>query len=163
MDRIFKNQSHIGSLAKSSFYNLLKIVMFESLSILYGKFYEQGYAVVMGSPLGPALANLPFWKYLVGKLSTAFQANCLWMIRRWHIFTFSIKESYWEIQKYFSKQHKSIKCASAIEENSSLSFLDIKISSGNNNLWHQFTISLHLVAFSQIWKFHIRHIQACAN
>ena len=34
--------------------------MFESLSILYEKFYEQGYGVVMGSPLGPALANLPF-------------------------------------------------------------------------------------------------------
>ena len=45
-------------MAKSSFYKLLKITMFESFFIFDGKFYKQCDDVAMGSPLEPTLANI---------------------------------------------------------------------------------------------------------
>ena len=56
VQNLYRNQTHVGNLTKSSFYSLLKIIMFESFFIFDGKFYEQCDGVAMGSPLGPALA-----------------------------------------------------------------------------------------------------------
>ena len=53
----YKNQTHVGTLTQSSFYNLLKIIMFESIFIFDGKFYEQCDGVAMGSSLGLILSN----------------------------------------------------------------------------------------------------------
>ena len=63
--------------------------------------------------------------------------------------TFSLFWSRDHVEKfriYLKKQHKNIKLTSEIEENGSLSFLDMK------NMWHQFIVSLNLVAFSTILK-----------
>ena len=57
VQNLYRNQTHVNNLTKSSFYKLLKITMFESLFIFDGKFYEQSDGVAMSSPLGPTLAN----------------------------------------------------------------------------------------------------------
>ena len=58
VQNLYRNQTHVNNLTKSSFYKLLKITMFESFFIFDGKFYEQCDGVAMGSPLGPTLANV---------------------------------------------------------------------------------------------------------
>ena len=58
VQNLYRNQIHVGNLTKNSFYNLLKITMFESFFIFDGKFYEQFDGVAMGSPLGPTLGNV---------------------------------------------------------------------------------------------------------
>ena len=57
IQNLYRNQTHVNNLIKSSFYKLLKITMFESFYIFDGKFYEQCDGVAVGSPLGPTLAN----------------------------------------------------------------------------------------------------------
>ena len=44
------NQTYVGNLTKSSFYNLFRITMFESFLIFDWKFYERSDGVVMGFP-----------------------------------------------------------------------------------------------------------------
>ena len=78
VQNLYRNQTHVNNLTKSSFYKLLKITMFESLFIFDGKFYEQYDGIAMGSPLAPTLAAFVlFLKHLVGKLPKSFQTNCL--------------------------------------------------------------------------------------
>ena len=57
VQNIYRNQTYVSSLTKSSFYTLLKIT-FESFFIFNGKFYEQCDGIAMGSLLGPTLANV---------------------------------------------------------------------------------------------------------
>ena len=58
VQNLYRNQTHVNNLTKSSFYKLLKITMFESFFIFDGKFYEQCEGIAMGSPLGPTLTNV---------------------------------------------------------------------------------------------------------
>ena len=60
VQNLYRNQTHVNNLTKSSFYKLFTITMFESFFIFDGKFYEQCDGVAMGSPLGPTLANVSF-------------------------------------------------------------------------------------------------------
>ena len=55
VQNLYRNQTRVSNLTKSSFYRLLKITMFESFFILDGEFYEQCDDVAMGPPLGPIL------------------------------------------------------------------------------------------------------------
>ena len=52
VQNLYRNQPDVGNLNKSSFYNLPKITMFESIFIFDGKFYEQSDDVALGSSLG---------------------------------------------------------------------------------------------------------------
>ena len=52
VQNLYRNQTHVGNLTQSSFYNLLKITMFESFFIFDGKFNEQCDGVAIGSPIG---------------------------------------------------------------------------------------------------------------
>ena len=57
IQNLYRNQTHVNNLTKSSFCKLLKITMFESFFLFDEKFCEQCYGGAMGSPLGPTLAN----------------------------------------------------------------------------------------------------------
>ena len=50
VQNLYRNQTHVNNLTKSSFYKLLKITIFESFFIFDGKFYEQCDGVAMGPP-----------------------------------------------------------------------------------------------------------------
>ena len=59
VENLYKNQTHIDRLSKSSFRSLLEITIFESFFIFsYQKYYKRCDGVAMGSPLGPILANV---------------------------------------------------------------------------------------------------------
>ena len=58
VQNLYRNQTHVNNLTKSSFYKLFKITMFESFLIFNGKFYEKCDGLAMGSPLGPTLADV---------------------------------------------------------------------------------------------------------
>ena len=107
--------------------------MFQSLLIFDGKFYEQCDGVAMGSPLGPILANV-----FMCHFENIWLENCRShfkpIVYKWFVDdTFLLFRSKYHVEKfrnYPNKQHK--KLPSEIEENGSLSFLDIKVSRGNN-------------------------------
>ena len=51
-----------------------------------------------------------------------------------HFYYFNQKDHIDKFRNYLNKQHKNITFTSKIEDNGSVSFLDIKISHENNNL-----------------------------
>ena len=89
----------------------------------------------MGSPLGPTLANV-----FMCHFENIWLENCPShfkpiVYRRFADDTFLLFRSKNHVEKfrnYLNKQHKNIKFTSEIEENGSLSLLDIKISRENN-------------------------------
>ena len=128
--------------------------MFESLFIFDGKFYEQCDGVAMGSPLRTTLANV-----FMCHFENIWLENCPShfkpiVYRRFVDDTFLLFRSKYHVQKfrnYLNKQHKNIRFTSEIEDNDSLSFLDIKISCENNKFVTSI-VKLHLLEFSQILK-----------
>ena len=135
VQNLYINQTHVGNLTQSSSYSLLKITMFESFFIFDGKFYEQFDGVAMGSPLGPTLANV-----FMCHFENIWLENCPAhfrpiVYRRFVDDTFLLfrtKDHVEKVKNDLNKQHKNIKFTSEIEENGSLSFLDITITRGNN-------------------------------
>ena len=109
--------------------------MFESFFVFDGKFYEQCDGVAMGSPLGPTLANV-----FMCHFENIWLENCPShfkpiVYRRFvddTFLLFRLKDHVEKFRNYLNKQHKKIKFTSEVEENGSLSFLDIKISRENN-------------------------------
>ena len=89
----------------------------------------------MGSPLGPTLANV-----FMCHFENIWLENCPAhfkpiVYRRFVDDTFLLfrtKDHVEKFKNYLNKQHKNIKFTSEIEENGSLSFLDITISRENN-------------------------------
>ena len=85
----------------------------------------------MGSPLGPTLANVimcHFENIWLENYPSHFKPI---VYRRFVDDTFLLFRSKYYVEKfrnYLNKQHINIKFISEIEENNSLSFLDIKIS-----------------------------------
>ena len=119
-----------------------------------GTFYEQCDGVAMGSPLGPTLANL-----FMCHFENVWSENCpnhfKPIIYKWFVddvfLLFRSKDHIEKFRNYVSKQHKNIKFTSEIEENGSLSFLDIKISCQNNkfvtSVYHKSTFSVVFTNF----------------
>ena len=88
----------------------------------------------MDSPLGPTLANVficHFENIWLENCPAHFQP----IVYRRFIHTFLLfrtKDRVEKFKSYLNKQHKNIKFTSEIEENGSLSFLDITITRENN-------------------------------
>ena len=167
VQNLYRNQTYVNNLTRSSFYKLLKITTFESFFIFDWKFYEQCDAVAMSFSLGPTLANV-----FMCHFENIWLENCPSyfkpiVYRRFvdDIFLLSWSKDHVEkFRNYLNKQHKNIKFTSEIEENGSLSFLDIKISRENN----KFVASVYrkptfLWSFHQFWKFYTRYIQMWTN
>ena len=62
VDDLFSNNMYQEKLSKSNLYDLLKLPIFES-SFIFHILYKQIDRVSMGSPLGPALANVFLYHY----------------------------------------------------------------------------------------------------
>ena len=58
VENLFKHRTHVDNLSKDSFLELLTTIMFESLISFNQEFYKQHDGVVIGSPLGPTVANV---------------------------------------------------------------------------------------------------------
>ena len=104
--------------------------------------------VAMGSPLGPTLANifLCFHEQIwLDNCPVEFKPV---IYRRFVDDTFLLFRSKEHIEKfrlYLNCQHPNIKFTSEIEENNSISFLDIKINRTITNFWHLFIANPLLV------------------
>ena len=108
--------------------------MFESFFIFDGKFYEQFDGVAMGSPLGPTLANVfmcHFENIWLENCPAHFKPIVYWRFVDDTFLLFRTKDHVEKFKNYLNKQHKNIKFTSQIEENGSLSFLDITITCEN--------------------------------
>ena len=134
-ENLYRNQTHIGNLSKSSFHRLLEITIDESFFIFDQKYYKQCDGVAMGSPLGPTLAN-----FCMCHFENIWFENCPTQLKpvaykRYMDDTFLLLQSTEHVEKfkkYLNKQHKNIAFTSEMEQNDSLSLLDIKISRENN-------------------------------
>ena len=123
----------------------------ESLVLFNGEYYKQIDGVAMGSPLGPTFANI-FLSYH----EQIWLKNCpcefkLVIYKTYVDETFLLFRSKNHIENfrcYLNCQHTNIKFTSEIEENNSISFLDIKITRVNNS----FSTSIYrMVTFSGIF------------
>ena len=109
--------------------------MFESFFIFDGKFYEQCDGVAMGSPLGPTLANVFMCHFEIIWFENCPSNFKPIVYRRFvddRFLLFRSKDRVEKFRNYLNKQHKNVNFTSEIEESSSLSFLDIKISRENS-------------------------------
>ena len=109
--------------------------MSESLVLFDGEFYKQIDGNAMGSPFGPTLANIFLCLH-----EQIWSDNCPvefkpLIYRRFVDDTFLLfryKEHIEKFRLYLNCQHSIIKFTSEIEDNNSISFLDIKINRDNN-------------------------------
>ena len=89
----------------------------------------------MGSPLGSTLANVfmcHFEKIWLENCPTHFKPIVYRRFVDDTFLLFQTKDHVEKFKNYLNKQHKNIKFTSEIEENGSLSFLDITITRENN-------------------------------
>ena len=133
---LFSNCTSIDGITKDYFHELLSICMSESLVLFDGEFYKQIDGVAMGSSLGPSLANifLCFHEQIwLDNCPLEFKPV---VYRRFVDDTFLLFRSRDHIEKfrsYLNCQHPNIKFTSEVEENNSISFLDIKINRDLNS------------------------------
>ena len=147
VQNLYRNQTHVQNLTKTSFFKLIKMSMFESFFIFDGKCYQQCDGVAMGYPLGPTLTNI-----FMCQFENIWFENCT-QVYRWSVddtfLLFRSKDHVEKFRNYLNKQHKNIKFTSEIEENGLLSYLDVKISRQNN----KFATSVYgKPAFSGVFK-----------
>ena len=73
----------------------------------------------MSSPLGPTLANpvMCQFEFVVGKLPSSFQTNCLRQFFNDTFLLFPLKNLVEKFKNYLNKQHKNIKFTLEIEKN----------------------------------------------
>ena len=130
---LFSNTTNIDGITKDHFHELLSICMSESLVLFDGYFYKQIDGVIMGSPLCLTLANifLCFHEQIwLDNCPVEFKPV---IYRGFVDDTFLLFRSKEHIEKLrLNCQHPNIKFATEIEENNSISFLDIKINRKSN-------------------------------
>ena len=142
VDILFSNTTNIDGITKGYFHELLSICMSQSLVSFDGEFYKQIYGAAMSSPLGPTLAHIFLCFHKQIWLDDCRVEFKLVIYRRFVDDTFLLFRSKEHIEKfhlYLNCQHPNIKFTTEIEENNSISFLDIKINRNNN----RFSTSVH--------------------
>ena len=145
---LFSNKTNIDGITKDCFHELLSLCMSESLVLFDGEFYKEIDGVAMGSPLGPTLANifLCFHEQIwLDNCPVEFKPVIYRRFVDDAFLLFRSKEHIEKFRLYLNCQHPNIKFTSEIEENNSISFLDIKINRGNNrfltSVYHKPTFS----------------------
>ena len=105
--------------------------------------HKQIDGVAMGSPHGPALANI-FVVYYENKLLQT--ANKSFFCTRYVDDTFSIFRTEADADQFFlalKSLHPALKFTMEKEANQTLSFLDVKVDKSEKHIKHQYTESLH--------------------
>ena len=151
VENLFKDRTLVDNLSEDSFRELLTRTMSESLILFGQEFYKQHDGVAMGSPLGPTLANVFLCYHEKIWLQNCPSEFKLVIYRKYDDDTFLLFRSKHHIEKfrnYLNCQHKNIRFTSEIENENSISFLDIKICRDNN----KFTTSVyHKLNFSGVF------------
>ena len=109
--------------------------MSESLILFDQEFYKQHDGAVMGSPLGPTLANVVLCYHDQIWLQNCPSEFKLVICRSYvddRFLLFCSKHHIEKFRNYLNRQHKNVKFTSETENENSISFLDIKITRDNN-------------------------------
>ena len=137
--------------------------MFKALFVFDEKFYEQRDGVAMGSPLGTTLANIfmcHFENIWLENCPAHFKPIVYRRFTNDTFLLFRTKDHVEKFKNYLNKQHKNIKFTLEIEENGSLSFLDITITRENN----KFVTSVYCkLTFSGVFTNFESFYQKCTN
>ena len=140
-------------ICQKTFCELLTRTMSESLILFDQEFYKQHGEVAVGSPLRPTLANVFLCYHEKIWLQNCHSEFKPVIYRRYiddTFLLFYLKHHIKNFQNYSNCQHKNIRFTSEIENENSISFLNIKISRDNN----KFTTSVyHKSTFSSVFTY----------
>ena len=128
---LYNNEDVIEGINKSEFKNLLSLATQESYFIFNDVLYKQKDDVVMGSPLGPTMANAFLSFYEVKWIEQCPKEFKPVFYRRYVDDIFVLFESAEHLSKfrdYFNTRHPNMSFSFEQEKNGTLSFLDVEIS-----------------------------------
>ena len=129
-DSLYKDDENIPKFPKDVFRNLLTVATKESFFMFNNKFYKQIDGVAMGSPLGPALANIFMCNFENKWLKDCPHSLKPVFYRRYvdDIFVlFSSLDQAEKFKKYLSSKHPNINFSLEKENEGRSSFLDVNI------------------------------------
>ena len=130
IDSLYKDDENTPKIPKNVFCNLLTMATKESFFMFNNKFYKQIDGVAMGSPLGPALANIFMCNFEKKWLKDCPHSLKPVFYRRYvdDIFVlFSSLDQAEKFKKYLSSKHLNINFSLEKENEGRLSFLDVNI------------------------------------
>ena len=130
IDSLYKDDENSPKIPQDVFRNLLTVAPKESFFMFNNKFYKQIDGVAMGSPLGPALANIFMCSFRNKWLKDCTHSLKPVFYRRYvdNIFImFSSLNQVEKFKKYLFSKHPNMKFSLEKENDDHLSFLDINI------------------------------------
>ena len=130
IDSLYKDDENTPKIPKDVFCNLLTVATKESFFMFNNKFYKQIDGVAIGSPLGPALANIFMCNFENKWLKDCPHSLKPVFYRRYvdDIFVlFSSLDQAEKFKKYLSSKHPNINFSLEKENEGRLSFLDVNI------------------------------------
>ena len=132
---VFGRKTKINVLSKSDFEDLLKLTTMGTVFYFNGNYYKQLDGVAMGTPLGPALANVFLYLHerkWLRKCPVAY-APIFYKGYVDDIFVLLKSENHLNnLLFYLNSKHPNIRFTCEIEEDKSLAFLEIDVYRGNN-------------------------------
>ena len=135
VDNLYNDNENPPNIPKHNFCNLLNIATKETFFMFNNKYYKQVDGVAMGSPLGPALANIFMCSFESKWLRDCPNDFKPVFYRRYidDIFVlFSSPDHADKFREYLSSKHPNIKFSIEKEEDGCLPFLDVNIFREND-------------------------------
>ena len=137
LEELFRNSEVVNGFKRSQLKELLSLATKECYFLFNDSLYKQIDGVSMGSCLGPSLAN-SFMCHMEKKwLNDCPEEFKPLFYKRYVDDTFLVFQSRDQIPRfldYLNSKHRNIEFTAEIEENKSLSFLDIQIQSSENGV-----------------------------
>lgn len=130
VDSLFRNCTTVAGIAKSCFRALLEMSVLNSYFVFDKKLYQQVDGVGMGLPLGPTFANAFLCYHEENWLDNCPYEYRPVYFRRYVDDCFMIFEHQSHVNKfldYLNVQHPKMKFTKEVEQNSTLSFLDVEV------------------------------------
>ena len=135
VDIIFGNNESVNT-TKLQLKKLFAFAASQTHFLFSNEIYDQTEGVAMGSPLGPALANL-FMGYHENKWLNSEESSTVLFHERYVDDTFCLFKRETDTERFLTflnKQHPNIKCTIEKEKNNQLPLLDILNNSSSNKL-----------------------------
>ena len=134
--KLFPNDQTLIHELNSKYYREILVLISKYMYFFFNeKLYKQIDGVSMGSPIGPAFANI-FMCHLEEKMMSTCPNNCRPIIYKRYVddtfAAFDNKEKALAFLNYINSLHSNIKFTMDEENNSSLPFLDVNIIKTNN-------------------------------